>query len=307
MWKVDRVFFFLGLDLFSFSFFFPFFFPSFLSFSLFFHSLSLFFQFFTSFSLFLPLFHSFSNFLFLFPSFYFFFFFFSLFLFLPFFTFFSFHRLFHIVSRFSPFSPHFFAFFFAFSLAWPRPQLCRLALPSLTLPHIASPLLSFLNTLFLISKEHRDFQQISVLRKKFLPTKKADHFKVHPCVQWSTLETNCHSKCIMSVRCVWSEHAPRSVQCRTATLMSKAVIKLCVHAGTLERCVFVFLVFWWNRRRAVFFAISLVGVLASSLAWLNCPGFLAGAILLERGCVVSGVRFSSAMLAWVAFEAWVFH
>ena len=56
-----------------------------------------------------------------------------------------------------------------------------------------------------------------------------------------------------------------------------------------------------------FFAISLMGVLASSFAWLNCHRFLAGAILLERGCVVFGVLFSSAMLAWVAFEAWVFH
>ena len=50
-----------------------------------------------------------------------------------------------------------------------------------------------------------------------------------------------------------------------------------------------------------------MGVLAYSLAWLNCHRFLAGAILLERGCVVFGVRVSSAMLAWVAFEAWVFH
>ena len=54
-------------------------------------------------------------------------------------------------------------------------------------------------------------------------------------------------------------------------------------------------------------AISLMGVLASSLAWLNCHRFLAGAILLERECVMLGVHFSSAMLAWVAFEAWVFH
>ena len=56
----------------------------------------------------------------------------------------------------------------------------------------------------------------------------------------------------MSVRCVcvWSKHAPKSVQFlidtyRSSTLMSKAVIKLCVNAGTLERCRFVF--FWWNR------------------------------------------------------------
>ena len=46
-------------------------------------------------------------------------------------------------------------------------------------------------------------------------------------------------------------------------------------------------------------------VLASRLAWLNCRRFHAGAILLERGCVVLGVRFSSAMhLQGVAFEAW---
>jgi len=70
--------------------------------------------------------------------------------------------------------------------------------------------------------------------------------------------------------------------------------------------------FGWKRERGVFFfffffAISLMGVLASRLAWLNCHRILAGAILLERGCVVLGVRFSSAMLVWVAFEAWVFH
>ena len=126
------------------------------------------------------------------------------------------------------------------------------------------------------------------------------------------LDTNCHSRCIMSVRCVWSKHAPKSVQffwnrCRSSTLMSKAVIKLCVHAGTLERCRFVFWFFGGTGGVFFFVAISLMGVLASSLAWLNCHRFLAGAILLERGCVVLGVRFSSAMLVWVAFEAWVFH
>ena len=93
--------------------------------------------------------------------------------------------------------------------------------------------------------------------------------------------------------------------------MSKAVIKLCVYAGTLERCrfVFFFLVFFGRTGGGLFFfffAISLMGVLASRLPWLNCHRFLAGAFLLERGCVVLGVRFSSAMLVWVAFEAWVF-
>ena len=91
--------------------------------------------------------------------------------------------------------------------------------------------------------------------------------------------------------------------------MSKAVIKLCVYAGTLERCRFVFFGFFGGTGGVFFFfvAISLMGVLASRLAWLNCHRILAGAILLERGCVVLGVRFSSAMLVWVAFEAWVFH
>ena len=87
--------------------------------------------------------------------------------------------------------------------------------------------------------------------------------------------------------------------------MSEAVIKLCVYAGTLERCRFVFLVFLVKQGEGCFFfffAISLMGVLASRLAWLNCHRILAGAILLERGCVVLGVRFSSAMLVWVAFE-----
>ena len=114
---------------------------------------------------------------------------------------------------------------------------------------------------------------------------------------------------------MWSKHAPKSVQffwnwCRSSTLMSKAVIRLCVYAGTLERCRFVFLVFLVEQggRAVFFFAISLMGVLASRLAWLNCHRILAGAILLERGCVVLGVRFSSAMrFHGVAFEDCVFH
>ena len=68
--------------------------------------------------------------------------------------------------------------------------------------------------------------------------------------------------------------------------------------------------FWCRRERAVFFfsAISLSGVLASRLAWLNCRRFLAGAVLLELGCVLLDVRFSSVMcFHGVAFEACVFH
>ena len=191
------LFFFLGLNLF------------FLLFPLF-PSLSLFFHFFY---LFLPLFHSFSIFYFffyLFTSFFFFFLFF--FFFFAFFSHLFFLSPFSHYFPFFPFFPFFFAFFFAFSLAWPRPQPCRFTLPSLTLPHITSPLLSFLDTFFFKKKEHRDFQQISVLSKKLLPTKKADHFKVYPYVQLSTLDTNCHSKCIMSVRCVCgqSTHLNRS-------------------------------------------------------------------------------------------------
>ena len=74
--------------------------------------------------------------------------------------------------------------------------------------------------------------------------------------------------------------------------------------------VFFACFFWCRRQRAVFFfsAISLLGVLASRLAWLNCRRFLAGAVLLELGCVLLGVRFSSAMrFHGVAFEACVFH
>ena len=79
---------------------------------------------------------------------------------------------------------------------------------SFSLFSLLFPSLSLLFHLF----EHRDFQQISLLGKKFLPTKKADHFKVYPYVQLSTLDTNCHSKCIMSVRCLCgqSTHLNRS-------------------------------------------------------------------------------------------------
>ena len=67
-------------------------------------------------------------------------FFFALFhIFFTFFTLFSFFFIFFYLS--------FFAFFFALSLTWPRPQPCRLSLPSLNVPHTTSPLLSFLNTI----------------------------------------------------------------------------------------------------------------------------------------------------------------
>ena len=91
--------------------------------------------------------------------------------------------------------------------------------------------------------------------------------------------------------------------------MSKAIMKLCVCPETLDIVGSFFFGFLVEQGGGAvfFFAISLMVVLASRLAWLNCPRFLAGAFLLERGCVVLGVRFSSAMLVWVAFEAWVFH
>ena len=89
---------------------------------------------------FLHFFTSFSLFSTLFPYFFLFFHFFLLCIFSHLFHFF------HIISLFSPFFPFFFHILFALSLTWPRPQPCRLTLPSLTLPHITSPLLSFLNT-----------------------------------------------------------------------------------------------------------------------------------------------------------------
>ena len=72
----------------------------------------------------------------------------------PLFSFFlALFHIFFIFSHYFPFSHlfslSFFAFFFALSPTWPRPQPCRLTLPSLTSPHITSPLLSFLNTIFL--------------------------------------------------------------------------------------------------------------------------------------------------------------
>ena len=137
------------------------------------------------------------------------------------FTFFTLFSFFHLFFFF------FFAFFFAHSLTWPRPQPCRLTVPSLTLRHITSPLLSFLNTIFKNIGASRFSADFCV--KKFLPTKKADHFKVYPYVQLSTLDTNCHSKCIMSVRwwCGQSTLLNRSIffwnKCRSPTLMSEAV------------------------------------------------------------------------------------
>ena len=55
-------------------------------------------------------------------------------------------------------------------------------------------------------------------------------------------------------------------------------------AGGEEGCFFGCLTFW--------------GFGHPSLAWLNCRRFLAGAVLLDRGCVLLGVRVSSAMLPW---------
>ena len=98
---------------------------------------------------------------------------------------------------------------------------------SLALPYLSSPLLSL--TLF----------------------GNAEHFNFYPYVQLSMLDINCHSKCTMSVKCVCgqSTHLNRFSflidTYRSSTLMSKAVIKLCVHAGTLERCRFVFFFGRW--------------------------------------------------------------
>ena len=149
-------------------------FSSFSSFSLFFtlfHSFSLFFLFFLfSLFLFLSFFTSFSHYFTSFPF----------FLLFPLFSFFSlfchfshlFH-LFHIVSLvFFNFFFFFFAFFFAFSLTWPRRSLAALPclpLPYLTLPLLSSPSLTFF---FQKKKKHRDFQQISVLRRSSCPPKR---------------------------------------------------------------------------------------------------------------------------------------
>ena len=56
-----------------------------------------------------------------------------------------------------------------------------------------------------------------------------------------------------------------------------------------------------------FSAVSLFGVLASRLTWLNLSPLSCGAVLLERGCVSLGIRASSAMrFHGVRFEDSVF-
>ena len=122
------------------------------------HSFPLSFPLFPSFSIFLPLFYLFYLFSLFFHFCYFFFYLFTSFssffsFFLPFFTSFFLSSPFSHYFPFFSFFPFFFAFFFAFSLAWPRPQPYRLTLPSLTLPHITSPLLSFLTTFFFNKKK----------------------------------------------------------------------------------------------------------------------------------------------------------
>ena len=310
LWRVDRTFlFFGGLNLeqvlgrayrncgestafffswvwtFFFSFF-PFFFLFFFLFSLFFtlfHSLSLFFQFFTSFSLFLPLFHSFSNFLFLFPFFFSFFLFFLAFfhIFFPFTTFFT---LF-------PFSPLFLlTFSHSFShFRWPGRGRSLAALPCLPLPYLTLPLLSSPSlTPFFYKKGASRFSADFCAEKEVLAHQKSWSFQgLSTCLVVDVgykLSFQMHHVCEM---CVWSKHAPKSVQffgdrCRSATLTSKAVIKLCVYAGPLERCVFVFLVFWWNRRRAVFFLLSPLWEFwhPALLGWI-VPAFLRGQFCLS--------------------------
>ncbi len=86
---------------------------------------------------------------------------------------------------------------------------------------------------------------------------------------------------------MWSKHAPKSVQFLidtfgSSTLMSKAVIKLCVYAGTLERCKFVFFlvwVFWWNRERAFF-----LGGVVTPFGSFGIPPYLVELSPLSCGC-----------------------
>ena len=113
---------------------------------------------------------------------------------------------------------------------------------------------------------------------------------------------------------MWSKHAPKSVQffwnrCRSSTLMSEAVIKLCVYAGTLERCRFVFfLVFLVQQGEGCFFCYLPNGSFGIPLCSVELSPLSCGAVLLERGCVLLGVHVSSAMrFLGVAFEACVFH
>ena len=183
--------------------------------------------FFTSFSLFSTLFPSFFS----FSTFFFFA------LFHIFFTFFTLFPFFHL------FSLSFFAFFSHFR--WPGRGRSLAALPCLPLPYLTLLLLSSPSlTLIKKKKEHRDFQQISVLRSSCPPKRLIISRSIHmsSCRRWIQIVIS-NASCLWDVCVVKARTWIGPVfwdRCRSATLMSKAVVKLCVYAGTLERCRFVF-------------------------------------------------------------------
>ena len=120
---------------------------------------------------------------------------FSLFpLFFPIFPLFPLCSSLHFFTSFSLFS-HYFPFFTFFSLSfftffshfrWPGRGRSLAALPCLPLPYLTLPLLSSPSlTLIKKKKEHRDFQQISVLRSSCPPKRliisRSIHMSSCPC------------------------------------------------------------------------------------------------------------------------------
>ena len=131
-----------------------------------------------------PLFHSFS----LFFLFFLFSFFFALF---HFFTFFTLFPFFHLFSFFSHSFSHF---------RWPGRGRSLAALPCLPLPHLTPPLLSSPSSTLFKKKEHRDFQQISGLRRSSCPPKRLITRSIHmsSCRRWTQIVI----PNIMSVKCL---------------------------------------------------------------------------------------------------------
>ena len=114
-----------------------------------------------------------------------------------------FHIFFHLFSHYVPFFFTFFPFLFSHSFShfrWPRRGRSLAALPCLPLPYLTLPLLSslsFRNTI-LKKKEHRDFQQISVLRSSCPPQRLIISRSIHmsSCRRWIQIV-------IPNVSCLW--------------------------------------------------------------------------------------------------------
>ena len=115
-----------------------------------------------------------------------------------------FFALFHIFFTFFTLFSFFFTFFpFLFShsfshFRWPGRGRSLAALPCLPLPYLTLPLLSSPSLTLFKKKEHRDFQQISVLRSSCPPKRLIISRSIHmsSCRRWIQIV-------IPNVSCLW--------------------------------------------------------------------------------------------------------